>query len=98
MLLPDLKYGAEALRSPLYWITGAGNNSTGFTALPAGYYNGSIERYENLLGATYFWSTSNTGGGTSSSAYSTFLNCDYILQVQNAYGNGYSVRCIKEKE
>ena len=91
-------YGAEALESPLYWITGGGTNTTGFTALPAGYYNGSINRYEELLGAAYFWSTANTGSSTSSSAYSMFLNCDYILQVQTSHGNGYSVRCIKEKE
>ena len=91
-------YGADALKSPLYWIPSGGNNSTGFSALPAGFYNGATNRFESMLGETYFWSTSNTGGSTSSSASSMFLNCEYNVQAHNSYGNGYSVRCIKEKE
>ena len=91
-------YGAEALKSPLYWIPSGGNNSTEFSALPAGFYSGIANRFEGMLGETYFWSTSNTGSGTSSSAYSLFLNCEYFLHIQNNYGSGYSVRCIKEKE
>jgi uncharacterized protein (TIGR02145 family) len=91
-------YGAEALKSPLYWIPSGGNNSTGFSALPAGFYSGIANRFEGMLGETYFWSTANTGSGTSSSAYSLFLNCEYFLHIQNNYGSGYSVRCIKEKE
>ena len=90
-------YGAYALKSPLYWIPSGGDNSSGFSALPAGYYNDATNRFEGLLGETYFWSTSNVGNATTISVFKTFLNCDELIESQHTSGMGYSVRCIKEK-
>lgn len=91
-------YGDTALRAPLYWIFGGGNNSTGFTALPAGYYNGEKSRYEGLLSETYFWSTQGVGTATVRMPALLTYSCDHILIQDLEEGLGYSVRCIKEAE
>ena len=91
-------YGADALKSPLYWIPSGGSNTTGFSALPAGCYNGITHRYEGLRGNTYFWSTLNTGSLTGISVFSMYLDCEIVTEIDNYLGMGYSVRCIKEKE
>ena len=92
------EYGTEALRSPLYWIIGAGNNSTGFSALPAGYYNGEKSRYEGLLSETYFWSSQGVGTHTMRTPSFIAYYCDQVLLQDLNGGLGYSVRCIKERE
>jgi len=89
-------YGAYALRSPDYWIVGAGNNSTGFTALPAGFYNGELERYEGLLTETYFWSTKSAFQAKPKCSYSITYYCDFVTEMHSHSGLGYSVRCVKE--
>ena len=91
-------YGADALKSPLYWIPSGGSNTTGFSALPAGCYNGAAHRYEGLRGNAYFWSTLNTGSLTSVYVYSMYLDCEILTEIEDYLGKGYSVRCIKEKE
>lgn len=91
-------YGSHALKSPLYWTDGGGNNSTGFTALPAGYFNGARNRYEGLLSETYFWSTQNMGYETTNHVALIRYDCDAVLMNHSYSGLGYSVRCIKEKE
>ena len=91
-------HGADALKSPLYWLDGGGSNTTGFTALPAGYYDGSIDRFVNLMGETYFWSTTKVGSEWEASASSMGIHCDDIHTSNVRTGLGYSVRCIKEKE
>ncbi|MBR3550641.1 MAG: fibrobacter succinogenes major paralogous domain-containing protein [Bacteroidales bacterium] len=90
-------YGADALRSPDYWIVGAGNNSTGFTALPAGFYNGELDRYEGLLTETYFWSTKSVFHAKPKYLYSITYYCDFVSETHSYSGIGYSVRCVKEK-
>jgi uncharacterized protein (TIGR02145 family) len=91
-------YGDTALRSPLYWIFGGGNNSTGFSALPAGYYNGEKNRYEGLLSETYFWSTQGVCIATVRAPVLLTYSCDHMLLQDLIGGLGYSIRCIKEKE
>jgi uncharacterized protein (TIGR02145 family) len=91
-------HGVDALRSPLYWIPSGGSNSTGFSALPAGWYNGAASRFEGLLGETYFWSTQGVKDATSISVFSIILDCNELLETHVYEGRGYSVRCIKEKE
>ena len=90
-------YGTEALKSPLYWIDGGGDNSTGFTALPAGYFNGEKNRFEGMLSEAYFWSTQKVNGATGESLFLIRHHCDDVLEVLNYSGLGYSIRCIKEK-
>ena len=91
-------HGADALKSPLYWLDGGGSNTTGFTALPAGYYDGSIDRFVNLMGETYFWSTTKVGSSFEATSSSMGIHCDDIHTSNVRTGLGYSVRCIKEKE
>jgi len=91
-------YGTRALKYPSYWISADGINTTGFSALPAGYFSGSTGRFEGLLGETYFWSTSGTGASTKITICALFLGCNDIIFVPVYTGMGYSVRCIKEKE
>ena len=91
-------HGAAALKSPDYWLDGGGNNSTGFTSLPAGYYDGSISRYLNLMGEAYYWSTTRVNGEIGSSSAVIRYICNEVLIQETREGLGYSVRCIKEKE
>ena len=88
---------ADGLRSPLYWMDGGGNNSTGFSALPAGYYNGARQRYERMMLETYFWATEVVQGEVQSTAYKIMYDCNEIQRIDIHSGYGISVRCIKEK-
>jgi uncharacterized protein (TIGR02145 family) len=91
-------YGSDALKSPHYWIDGGGHNATGFTALPAGYYNGQRGRYEGMMAVAYFWSTEGVTTSTVQSSNVVQYSCDSVLHCRMLSGLGYSVRCIKEKE
>jgi len=90
-------YGTAALKSPLYWIDGGGNNSTGFSSLPAGYYNGAIDRYEGLLTEAYYWSTQLVSGQVKDIPFTVSYVCDLVSQSNIRSGLAYSVRCIKEE-
>jgi len=92
------EYGIDALKSPLYWLDGGGDNSTGFSALPAGWYNGGRDRYEGLLTETHFWSTESVVDGTMARSAVIYQHCDVVKLSQLSDGQGYSVRCIKERE
>ena len=91
------EFGILAIRSPYYWITNAGNNSTGFSSLPAGYYNGLRHRFENLLGETYYWADSDLISSESASHFHTFLACDTLKKQQSSKENGFSIRCIYDE-
>ena len=88
-------WGADALRSPEYWINNAGgSNITGFSALPAGFYNGRRERFENLFGETRFWSINpDIFSENQYSENLTFFCSDLMIQIKNA-SDAYSVRCV----
>ncbi len=92
-------HGAAALRAGQYWINGSGgHNSTGFTALPSGFYNGATGRYENLLGEAYFWSAAETEEGRAT-PWQHILSyyCDEFLHGAAQGGNAYSIRCILDE-
>ena len=91
------EYGTPSLRSPDLWVVGAGDNSTGFTALPAGYYNGTLNRFEGMLTETYFWSTKKVQESIAKCIYSVDYACDSVMKKYPMSGLGYSVRCVKEK-
>ena len=91
-------YGAEALKSPNYWLDGGGDNSTGFTALPAGRYNGERHRYEGMMTETHFWSTESVVNGNRVRSAVLYQDCDSVKLSQLFDGQGYSVRCVKERE
>ena len=102
------EYIAKALASTVGWETSttdcavgnnsASNNSTGFSALPAGYCSGYGEslNYSNFGGSGCFWTTRAFSGGRiyrglqSNNKYLGW-NVDYSGSGSNAY----SVRCIR---
>ena len=83
----------SALKSTDLWII-PGDNSTGFTAYPAGLYNPNTGRFENLLGETRFWTSENVGGALATSAGATF-SCNAIIFQNNSKDSGFSIRCVK---
>lgn len=88
-------HGTEALRASQYWINGTGgNNQTGFSALPAGIFNGSRSRYEHLLGYTRFWASSLTNSSENSSIFQLTHFCNEAICTIGKPGDQYSVRCI----
>lgn len=91
-------HGASALRSPLYWINdGGGDNETGFSALPAGFYHGVHKQYENLLGETRFWSTFHSENSEKYSFYALTFSCNLLKEEDCEHNFGYSIRCILEE-
>ena len=89
-------YGAPALKSTILWLR-PGNNSTGFTAYPAGIYNPNTNRFENLLGETRYWTESASSTTTAENGAIT-NGCDELLIDSNAKNYGFSVRCVKNNE
>lgn len=91
-------HGADALKDSRFWLDGGGSNTTGFSSLPGGYYDGSIQRYLNLMGEDYYWSTTLEGGVPTPSASAMRYNCESLINADVREGLGYSVRCVKERE
>ena len=91
-------HGAYHLKVPEYWIDGGGDNSTGFSWLPAGRWNGAAQRFEGLMSEGYFWATEVVNGEIHSSAILLHHDCDTVTEIESHQGMGYSIRCIKEKE
>ncbi|MGD0711858.1 MAG: fibrobacter succinogenes major paralogous domain-containing protein [Bacteroidales bacterium] len=84
--------GALKQSGTTYWAapnTGA-TNSSGFTALPGGYYNGSPS---DITNDGNYWTSTASG----SNAYYMYLyyGAAYVQKNTSAKTLGYSVRCIK---
>ncbi len=77
------------------WLDGGGNNSTGMSLLPSGYYNGYYDRYENLYGEAYFWSY-NDAAPSEPKTFWADCHCYMFKIVDNHARYGCSVRCVKE--
>lgn len=92
------EYGAAALKSPMFWFDGGGDNSTGFTALPAGRYNGERLRFEGMLTEAYFWSSRGVATAAEGLLSLMRYQCDSIIEQAFPDGMAFSVRCIKERE
>ena len=71
-----------------------GTNTSGFAALPAGFYN--VGPFTNLGSYAYYWSATVY---SSSDAYARYMNTDNGAQVFRTLGinkdYGYSVRCLQ---
>lgn len=91
------EHGESALRSPEYWLIGGGNNITGFTSLPGGFYCGERQRFENLLGEAHYWADSR--GEFSEISLHVFENmhCSILKKQHSNKENGYSIRCIYDE-
>jgi uncharacterized protein (TIGR02145 family) len=90
-------YGLTHLMATYGWLYGNGTNSTGFTALPGGYYNAAADAYFNLIGNAYFWTTQQTTNVDALNCEMTYSCPDAIINSSSRH-NGYSIRCIKERD
>ena len=80
-----------------YWLDGGGDNTTGMSLVGAGMYNCGTQRYENLLGNAYFWTSDEQGEGGVKS-FVADCNCYTWYELVNSRNNAFSVRCVKDKE
>ena len=88
-------YTVSQLRSPLYWIHHPGTNESGFSSLPAGYYDATWQRYSNLLGSAYYWCSTKPDIPIKFTLL--YIDC-LTVQGQCSLCNAYSVRCLRKKE
>lgn len=84
---------AKDLRSTDLWLEGGGTNTTGFNAVPGGFYNCSTGRFEDAAGNAYYWSCHPVYDKA------TGAMIDYICEkIYNSKDysrcNGFSVRCV----
>ena len=81
------------LKSTTDWSSGAGTDDYGFSALPAGNYNGS---FNNLGSNANFWTATENN---SSNAYNRNFNTGASMNSNNNNKNNqYSVRLVKDSE
>ena len=96
-------YIAKALASTTGWNssnsqcavgnTPAGNNATGFSAVPAGYHYGSS--FGDSGNCAYFWSSTEYHSSSVYSRYLFYYNA-FVYSYSNFKSNGYSVRCLRD--
>ncbi len=92
--LGSAEAAAAALKSKTGWPeSGAGTNSSGFSALPAGF---RTQRGEYFLGqrVTYFWSSSRQAD-ESTTAHMLFDDQRPLFRIQYSLAMGMSVRCLQ---
>lgn len=90
------EYGSDALKTAELWLV-PGDNSSEFSALPAGDYNAAAGRFENIFGKTHFWMSGEDNGSTAPAAELRY-SCEYPLIISAQHGNGFSVRCVQDKK
>jgi len=79
-----------------WFDNGNGTNSSGFTALPGGYrYSGGNFCY--LVEDAAFWSSTEYTYSTDAWDRSLYYNDDDMGRVNNNKANGFSVRCLRNK-
>ena len=85
--------------SNLYWLPGYEGQPpfSGFDAYGAGKYNGAIDRYQDLLGKTYFWTTLSGSGSETATTVEINYYCAEGLQTKLSKGDGVSIRCIRKR-
>ena len=83
---------AEELSSTDLWLVMNGTNTSGFNARPAGYYNGTLQRFEDCLTSAWFH------GDTPQSVFHISYHCCYVFPNIDAQQNAFSVRCVKDCE
>jgi uncharacterized protein (TIGR02145 family) len=102
---------AKALASDINWAYSTNacapggeqrytNNVTGFSALPAGYYNSSCDCFSGFTGYSVFWSSSSIPNSTDNLAYYLCLQRDHSYVTISKYpfntAAAYSVRCLRD--
>lgn len=96
--LTELYSGFEptALMATYDWIPIAGTDETGFSLLPAGFYNASNGFFENLYVKAYLWST--TPMGPEATACEIGPGCTPGGIVEYLQNYALSVRCLMDAE
>jgi uncharacterized protein (TIGR02145 family) len=91
-------YPASQLRSTQYWLNppGPGTDDYGFDARPAGWYNGAIDRYQDLYGFTGWWAAEDSGSGGSASYSHITYYCNVIEHNMINKIDELSVRCVMD--
>ena len=86
----------DALRSPLYWWDGGGSNETGFSALPAGFFDHQKQRFENLYFETRFWTSKyeNHSGNVTTLEFTSHCP-EGKIKTKNSM-DAYSIRCVSD--
>jgi uncharacterized protein (TIGR02145 family) len=87
---------AMDLMANVLWLIPGNDTGDGFYALPAGYYNHVTDRFENMLGHTYFWS-SVRHSFFDAWVCSMLYGCNHVFIDDMSVDNGASVRCVKNQ-
>lgn len=88
--------GAAAIRSNNLWLDNMGTNTTDFSLLPAGFYNSTTERYENLLGMTFLLGADTYTGTQVIKLPCSQMGCPTMILQDKSPADAFSVRCVKE--
>jgi len=90
------RYDAIALRGAEYWLDplGTGTDTRGFNALPAGWYNSAINKYQDLYGFAGWWA-SDALTETIANHFSISYYCNNLQQGEATKSNRLSVRCVR---
>jgi len=91
-------YDINDLRNPIYWLQPTNStNLLNFDARGAGYFNGAIQRFEDLYGYTAWWSSDASLSNTTI-ALGAAINyyCSKIEIVEILKGNAISIRCLMD--
>ncbi len=97
-------YIAKALASAMGWNSSSntctpgnnpsGNNATGFSAVPSGFYDGS---YSHFLDYADFWSSTEVSSLSARDRNLSYGNVGVYCD-NDSKGYGHSVRCLKDVE
>lgn len=83
------------INSEEYWVEPNYNtNRSGFTALPAGFYNVTNNSYEGMLSVAKFW---YVGKQTTTVAPAAVINyyCEQPVDMMSNVSDALSVRCVR---
>lgn len=90
-----IPYGIAALSQPGLWLGDLPMiNTTGFSVLPAGYYQYTTDSYYFLLGDAYFWIATSDNSSFGQCAHIRY-NCPLMTIETISKQNAISVRCVK---
>jgi uncharacterized protein (TIGR02145 family) len=91
-------YPASQLKSKYYWLNppASGTDDYGWDARPAGWYNGALDRYEDLYGFAGWWASDVNAGTSTASYFSMYYHCDLIQGEVKRKSDGLSVRCVMD--
>ncbi|MCR4738231.1 MAG: fibrobacter succinogenes major paralogous domain-containing protein [Bacteroidales bacterium] len=78
------------------WLIPGYDSGEGFYSLPAGFFNGARNRFENILGSTYYWSIVRENHNKAL-VYAISSGCDLLSIDALLLDNGISVRCVKDE-